>query len=1501
MLSAKNGKFSIKFGSVLIIYFLVIAGFSGLFVFEKDKINVSASTLYVGGNGSGNYSSIQTAINNASSGDTVYVYSGTYNENVIVNKTINLIGEDRTNTTIVGKIVVNGTNDAVQITVNGVVLRGFTIKNGGNQHLNGGVKLRYAKNCVISDNNLSSNGFSGIILLSSSNNIIKNNIISFNNGTGLMLRYSSAHNTIFNNTIHDNCLSNNPETAGVQILWLSNNNILSGNRIIYHRQNGIATYSSDNNIMKSNLISGNRVGIFFGSTNIGLSIYLNDFINNTKHVNGTSSSRYWNSPIKLSYVFNNTNYTNYLGNYWDVYTGQDKDGDGIGDTPYSLGLSTEKDSYPLVKTTSNYVIIPSSIKVDMVATYTNSTTKKVLVRTQNATLDAAITGDLTGYINFTALELVTVNSSSFKGKGFFKGEWTSNIEGNPYKGTWRGMMFNKSGERKIYMKGTLLGGLQGVTDGYLIESTSKSGTYDVFNSTSTINILGEHITFAKLTLNGTLNLKKPSSKLTEIYILQALFKGNASGYYNKSLSLVLTHVRLHNETHKYYGQGFSTMSYVSTWGSGSGWSYDRLIAKKIVNLTGFFTQPLWGIVFGILNETGAKKTLSITIIRLDLGSAPAPNVAVNVWGPRIASPGMKINYLIAVSNTGLKDALNTEVILTLSNNVTYISNTGYGSYNNTTHQITWQFNISAKSRTLLSTKCKLKWGLTIGSWINCTVDVRDYVKNSTLSSSMWSIRVVVAVDPNAKYGPDGFVTHGQKLNYKIEFENEGKGIAFGVYFTDTLSNYLDDSTLEIGPVISKSNGVMMAPPGIYDPSVRTITWFVGELGPSAGGYTTLSIKVREDAEAGSEIINYATVFFPSAPEITRTNGVVSIVKNNIGPVASAGKDIVVKTNEDIIFDGSGSYDPDGSIISYTWNFGDGRLGNNKVVKHSYSDNGNYLVTLTVTDEFGVMDYHHINVLVLNRPPLAKLEVASKNINKKEITFDASSSIDSDGTVTEYYFDFGDGTNSGWINTPTVAHVFTDVSKLYTIGLSVKDDDGAVNENLAALEISVNDRPIPQLIIDTLEAYTYSEILLSGISSTDPDGKISSYYFDFGDGSNSGWVSTPEVTHQYIDGTRKYTVSLSVKDDLGSLSTSSSSTEILIKNRKPQPSLVIDGMEVYVNDEVVFKASESSDLDGEILEYYFNFGDNTNSGWITESVVKHTYTGITQEFSVELQVKDDDGYIAKTTLSFQVTNRVPYTDAGAEQDSEVGEPVNFNAGNSYDPDGSILTYNWNFGDGTTSEWSSSPEITHSYAKADDYTVTLTVSDGVLKAKDTCVVNVKVNKNDIDTDSDGVPDYMDAFPFDSAASVDTDGDEYPDEWNIGKSATDSETGLTLDAYPDDPDRHKSSKGSEDSLGNIFLVSIIVTILILILVIGIIASFILKNKNKHIPKPFDSNEYIRNVRDRIIQGDVPPDTEISDNDLWTNLQMKYQNSQISEDTYRLLEEEKSQHESSLSFNKE
>ncbi|MBN2603525.1 MAG: right-handed parallel beta-helix repeat-containing protein [Candidatus Thermoplasmatota archaeon] len=268
-------------------------------VFLILSYSISAGTVYVDDNGGGDYTKIQDAINNANQSDIIYVYSGTYNENIIINKTVVLSGENRANTLING---VSSSKHTVEIIVNGVDISGFTIKN------NAGLSMHYAciflnavSSCIVS-NNIVKNGENGIYLSSSTSSSINGNTIENNNANGLHLS-GSSENTIIGNTIQNN------ERIGIYFSASCSSNIVTQNSISGNNLYGIRLVSSIENIFHHNIFSDNNINVNDPNTNS------------------------WDDGGE--------------GNFWDDYTGQDSNEDGIGDTPYEISGGSNQDRYPL--------------------------------------------------------------------------------------------------------------------------------------------------------------------------------------------------------------------------------------------------------------------------------------------------------------------------------------------------------------------------------------------------------------------------------------------------------------------------------------------------------------------------------------------------------------------------------------------------------------------------------------------------------------------------------------------------------------------------------------------------------------------------------------------------------------------------------------------------------------------------------------------------------------------------------------------------------------------------------------------------------------------------------------------------------------------------------------------------------------------------------------------------------------------------------------------------
>lgn len=293
------------------------------------------------GNPAENYTKIQDAINNSNPGDTVFVYNGTYIENVVVNKTLTLTGEDRDNTTIDG----GGSGNVVYVNVSWVNITGFTIANGTY-----GMWFDSSSNNSITNNNIKSNkglpaGF-GIVCGSSSNNIIRNNNV-LNNGNGIVLGLSSNNilegndissnddagiwfDVLSNSTITNNKISMNAG-VGLAFAWSSNNTI-TGNNVFSNGHQGFYLSSSSNNTIKENdVISNDQYGIYLSSSS-----------NNTITGNNVSPDNL--IGIYLSSSSNNTitgNFLQYDGIHLESSQKNDITNNEVLGVPYGIMLESQ--------------------------------------------------------------------------------------------------------------------------------------------------------------------------------------------------------------------------------------------------------------------------------------------------------------------------------------------------------------------------------------------------------------------------------------------------------------------------------------------------------------------------------------------------------------------------------------------------------------------------------------------------------------------------------------------------------------------------------------------------------------------------------------------------------------------------------------------------------------------------------------------------------------------------------------------------------------------------------------------------------------------------------------------------------------------------------------------------------------------------------------------------------------------------------------------------------
>ncbi len=233
------------------------------------------------------------------------------------------------------------------------------------------------------------------------------------------------------------------------------------------------------------------------------------------------------------------------------------------------------------------------------------------------------------------------------------------------------------------------------------------------------------------------------------------------------------------------------------------------------------------------------------------------------------------------------------------------------------------------------------------------------------------------------------------------------------------------------------------------------------------------------------------------------------------------------------------------------------------------------------------------------------------------------------------------------------------------------------------------------------------VKFDGTGSNDPDGTITQYRWEYGDGFRSRGPNNTTPEHAYAEpGT--YNVTLRVTDEDGLQASDTASVTIGANSQPP----VADAGGPYngtAGAPLRFDGLGSTDPDGEVVRYKWNFGDGTRAR--RGKRPSHTYAA-SGKYTVTLTVMDDSGEKDTDTATADVAvgNQAPTANPGGPYQGAVGTAVQLDGRGSNDPDGSIANYRWDFGDGSpVKEGPRSRVPKHTYAAPGGYTVTLTVTD------------------------------------------------------------------------------------------------------------------------------------------------------------------------------------------------
>jgi PKD repeat protein len=437
--------------------------------------------------------------------------------------------------------------------------------------------------------------------------------------------------------------------------------------------------------------------------------------------------------------------------------------------------------------------------------------------------------------------------------------------------------------------------------------------------------------------------------------------------------------------------------------------------------------------------------------------------------------------------------------------------------------------------------------------------------------------------------------------------------------------------------------------------------------------------------------------FPiNAPDVTAPDArpvAVASGSPTVGPLRTA-----------VTFDGSASSD-DRGIVAYRWDFGDGVTAEDSFVTHEYTSRGIFVVTLTVEDTMGQTGMDSLEIQIVNRPPIARATATPPPIHRGQIVaLDATESVEPDQDPLTFLWDQIEGPIVDLIGADTATALFVPEDlETYEFSLTVDDGFGGVDTTSIVVTL-LNHDPVADAGLDR-DAPKHVPIALDATASSDPDGDALTFRWTPPPSIELSDVSDPRPTFT-VARSGTFAFRLRVEDGLGGTATD----EIVVTVRNAPPKAIASAApECRKHESVILDGSASSDPDGDPLTYAWTQTTEPSGVLYYPSAALATFAPTRSgTHAFRLVVTDPEGAGGATNVKVIVPNEPPVASLVASPFLvRLGGSIGFDATASRDPDGVIVAYAWDFGDGRTA---TGVVVTdHLYAFSGIYTVTLAVTD------------------------------------------------------------------------------------------------------------------------------------------------------------------------------------------------
>ena len=558
------------------------------------------------------------------------------------------------------------------------------------------------------------------------------------------------------------------------------------------------------------------------------------------------------------------------------------------------------------------------------------------------------------------------------------------------------------------------------------------------------------------------------------------------------------------------------------------------------------------------------------------------------------------------------------------------------------------------------------------------------------------------IEPATQEPKTGFISapgnnidlrNGDEYELVFKIKNDG-GTATDSYFSLSISdglNITDNSSDKPNGKFSiyhKSDLIWYHDEYQIPANYTLLDWHRPWLG--AGEEQTLKIKIK-GTQNGDQWVKYRLAFKPlleglsfvrdpTSGELDQQGWHAYKIDVNVSDISNhkPNADFSYTVNNMSVEFTSLSTDPDGDPLDYYWDFDDGSTSAEENPTHEYENAGDYSVTLTVTDTHGLNDYKTKKIHVNEKPKADFVYFA----NKTNVTFFSTST--DDGSIVSWDWKFGDGeTGTG----ETVSHSYS-LEGIYNVTLTVTDNDGATDTvvkeigavstifisgedakyeaNLSMVSIPTNPAPIKTIFVSNADASSYRNLSsvsiptqpspIKGIFISGEDAKYKANLSMVSISTNPAPIKTIFISNADASSYRNLSgvsiptqpspiteIFISNADVAFNRNLSNILTQPPIENQPPIASFTYIPENPLVDEQITFDASASTDPDGTIVKYEWDFGDGnvTNT---THEILNHSYSEA-GSYEVTLTVTDDKEATNSTTKIITVYSPTAIFDIG----------------------------------------------------------------------------------------------------------------------------------------------------------------------------------------------------------------------------------------------------------------